>query len=236
MAQWEIETKPYVVRISNSLHLLSVLEKVTAQLPKAPFDHEISLEANLAFHAMLLARSSYVVVDQLFDNTGLLWSEGRMIGVSHLIRSAIEHRAVAHFCLTCIEEYSKSKNISKLQEQISKLTMGAKTPIRLPWGDISSVEAYSVMKFIKLLGQQDQQVSQDYDLLSEGTHTNLMQNSYFVMASKKYDNFSNETFKQHAHELLDKHVSAIERTANGMRIEIPSLFNCSLSMFIGSTS
>lgn len=231
MSSWEIETGRYLPSIVASLESLSEVEQLTQSLPRAPFDFEPELEQSLAYQLMLFGRSAFLVVDQLLDNTELLWSQGRMIGVSHLIRSALEYRAAAHFGLKIISDFSNDLNSDVFSENCARLVSGSKTPVRLPWGDISSVEAFSVIKFIKILEEVEPGVFHDYNLLSEAAHPNFFQNFYFLMASRTYDNFSNEIFKKHAHEIMGQYVESIDRLVSGLKKDLPLIFSLGLKIF-----
>jgi hypothetical protein len=227
---WQIETKPYVPRISVALDRLGRAEKSTKKLPTAPFSVEPTREQHTAYSLVSFARSGAIVVDQLIDNAGLLWSEGRMVGISSLIRFALEYWAAVHFGRKILETYLTDKNIEEAMSKTARLTTSGKTPVRLLWGGLTENKAYSVMSFIDVLSKTHPNAKDDYDFLSEASHPNFLQNFYFIMASRVYDNFSNEVFKKHAHEVMERTIVALERVAEGISVDSEELIDLALPL------
>ena len=178
----------------------------------------------------MFARSGVVAVDQLFDNVGLLWSEGRMVGVSGLIRFSLEYWAAVHFGYCILDAMKSGTDIDEVGRKTARLTFSAKTPVKLPWGGTTTNLAYNVLTFIDNLNKSEPLARPMYDFLCEASHPNFLQNSYFIMASRRYSNFSNESFKTHAHELLEKCVGTMEMTAAGISKNLMQVNGLTLPM------
>jgi hypothetical protein len=145
---WQIETEIYVPRIGKALDLLASPLAECRKLPTAPFSHEPSIEEQLVYSIALFAQNGAMVADQLIDNIGLLWSQGRMVGVSGLARFAVEYWAAVYFGKKILTDYMADKNLEEAVRKGARLTFSAKTPVRLWWGGATANPAYSVMTFI----------------------------------------------------------------------------------------
>ena len=139
-----------------------------------------------------------------------------MVGVSGLVRFSLEYWSAVHFARKILDTYARDKNIEEAFRKAGRLTFSAKTPVKLPWGGVTENVAYNILSLIDELAKEHSTAREDYDLLSEASHPNFLQNTYFVMASRTYDNFSNEAFKAHAHELLGRTVAVIEAVSHGV--------------------
>lgn len=214
--QWQIETAPYIPRISTAIQLLGPACKEFNRIPPGPFSSSLSLEQHIAYSLAMFSRSGLTVVEQLFDNVGLLWSQGRMIGISGMVRFSVEYWGAVAFGKEILMSYTVDKNIESAYRRTARLVYSAKTPVRLPWGGRTENVAYSVMNFIDALTVERPSIRDDYNFLSEASHPNFFQNFYFLMASKTHDNFSNNSFKAHAHEILERTILVMEKVSDGL--------------------
>jgi hypothetical protein len=230
---WQVETGKYLPRLSTLADFVRAEEKRLPKLPTGPFSAEITFEQHVAYQLAAFAKNGLTVVDQLFDNTGLLWSEGRMIGISGLVRFSLEYWAAVFFALKIVRTYLKDGNLDEAARKAGRLAFSAKTPVKLPWGGETVNSAYSVLTLIDALNVERPEVRRQYEFLSEASHPNFLQNTCFIMASRVYDNFSNEAFRSHAHDLLDRTLSALEQSVHGtfehggevMKLTLPLLPN-----------
>jgi hypothetical protein len=115
----------------------------------------------------------------------------------------------------------------------ARLTFSAKTPVALPWGGQTTNQAYNILTFIQKLTNTYGHAEDDYDFLSEGSHPSFLQNTYFIMASKTYDNWSNESFRAHADRILERTISVIEATARGLLIDADTTFKVCTPLLVG---
>jgi hypothetical protein len=184
MGRWEVETDQYIPRISAALDRLKPALDISQQIPPGQFSEPLSTEQNIACHLALFAWNGTIVVDQLLDKVGLLWSQGRMGGVSGLIRFAMEYWAAVYFGLSILNAMQSGLDIQKASEKAARLTFSGKTPVKLPCGGTTINVAYSVLTFIDGLKSVEPQARDFYDFLCEVSHPNFLQNTYFIMASR----------------------------------------------------
>jgi len=213
--RWEIETGKYIPRRAALADHFVAEQRKLEPLPLGPFSTPFTLEDWVAFQLATFAWHGVGVVDHLFDNVRFLWREGRMVGVSGLVRFSVEYWAAIYFGLRIIRTYLQDNNLEEALRKTSRLTQSCKTPVRLPWGGETVDVAYSVSTFVDALSKERSKVRDHYDFLSEASHPNFLQNMYFMMAGRVHDNFSNETFRVYAHEILDKTVTTLEEAVLG---------------------
>ena len=213
--RWEIETGKYIPRMAALADHFIAEQRKLERLPPAPFSTPLTLEHRVAVDLASFAQHGVAAVDQLFDNVRFLWREGRMVGVSGLVRFSVEYWAAIYFGLRIIRTYLQDNNLEEAARKTSRLTQSGKTPVRLPWDGETVDVAYNVKTFVDALAKERSKVSDHYNFLSQASHPNFLQNTYFMMASKVHDNFSNETFRVYAHEILDKTVTILEEAVLG---------------------
>lgn len=227
-SNWKTELREYLPRIANVECTLQPAFEHSKRLPAGPFEIRFSAEQAVAYQLASFSVNGLSVFRQLSENVELLWKEGRMIGVSGLVRFGIEYWAAIRFGLKVIQDLENDGDIKKAQNRTVRLTQSGKTPVSLPWGGLTTEKAYSVQAFIENLGAHEPSVQLSYDFLSEASHPNSLQNAYFLMASRGSDNFSNDVFKKHAHKLLNKTTNALEKTAIGIAHDTKEVLDISL--------
>jgi hypothetical protein len=220
---WQTETEQYLPRISKTQECFAAVDLLMKELPIAPFAKEATREQQVAYSLARFAQNGTIVVRQLLSNVELQWKDGRMIGVCGPIRFSLEYWAAIHFGKQLLLNYLNDKNIERIEHKSARLTFSGKTPVKLPWGGTTEHEAYSVMNFIDALFKSNPHVRDDYNFLSEATHPNFLQNTYYLMAGRGYENFGNEKFKKYAHEILEQTVAILERVALGVASEAEEL-------------
>jgi hypothetical protein len=117
------------------------------------------------------------------------------------------------FALKIHQTYLKDQNLEEARKT-GRLTFSGKTAVKLPWGGETDI-AYSILTLIDALNKERPTVRAASDFLSEASHPNFLQNTYFIMSSRVYDNFSNEALRTHAHEILDRTLSVLEQSVHG---------------------
>jgi hypothetical protein len=171
----------------------------------------------------LFTRSGVSVIDQLLKNVELLWGQGRMVGVSGLVRFSLEYWSAVHFARTILVSYFGDKDLDEGVRKTARLTIGSKTPMRVPWVGHTQHDAYNILTLIDKLSSDVPGTRADYEFLSEASHPNFMQNSLLVMASNVYDNWSNEMLRTHADDLLERTVSVIEKLPLGLSSDVADI-------------
>lgn len=135
-----------------------------------------------------------------------------------------------------LDAYSKDEDLERASYKTARLTFSGKTPVKLPWGGLAENQAYSVLAFVDGLEADQPGRRADYDLLSEASHPNFLQNFYFVIAGRVYDNYSNETFTSHAYQVLDRAIAMLEVFAHGIVDDAEQTFLRPVKTFATSVS
>ena len=213
---WKTETSPYIPRLDSLVKRLERLRDFRTEKSLDPFAGDSSEGQALAVQLIIFSRNGVLIVEQLLGSVLLLWSGGRMVGIPSLVRAALEYWAAVHFACHIFDRYENDKDIKLAFEQCRRLTQGARTPVKVPWGGETDSSSYSVLKFVELLDKSYAGISDAYAVLSEGTHPNHFQNVYFLFASNGHDNFTNDSFRTHAHALLSQVLDAAEMTVDGL--------------------
>ncbi|HVJ39967.1 MAG TPA: hypothetical protein VM639_00660 [Dongiaceae bacterium] len=214
--QWQVETEQYVPRILKALELHEVTLEKYGGFPDVPLSEPPDEKARAILQLALFVLSGIKVVQLILDSLIHRWSIGMLISAPLEIRLIMEYRAAISFGLEIAAQLEDKEKYEKAFERCIRLTTGSKTPILLPWGEMSAVKSFSTMEFVRHLEELDSGVLADYEYLCESSHPNAMQHMYLVMASKTYDNWGNEQFKKHAHEMLDRCVEICMRSVVGL--------------------
>lgn len=214
--RWQVETDRYVPRISAAMDLLDKAQGALATVPRAPLDREPKRKQQVALQMMIFNLGVIRATDQLYDTFGLLWSEGRFVGVSLPIRLAMEFWGALFFGQKVLADFATDGDIERAVERCARLTTGARTPVRLPQGGFTEAPPYSVMEFIRRLDARSGDALATYEFLCEACHPNFLQNFYFFLASQTYDNWANDVFREHTHTLLERTIVAAETIAAGL--------------------
>lgn len=223
-AVWQIETTPYVPRIGAALDVIRPILNSKIGSLIATLHAEATPKQSVALQAMLFGQNAVVVVDQLLDNTGLLWSQGRMVGVSGLIRFALEYWSALHYAKRTLLDLEKDDDVEKAQERCNRLLAGSRTPIALPWGGTTSVASINVLTMIDRLNEAYSGARDLYDYLCEGSHPSFAQNLHFIMASRTYDKHQFEEIKKVSVGVLERTASAVEFIAKGFATDGSDIF------------
>lgn len=222
---WQIETAPYVPRIGAACDEIQPLMNRKLGPPIDRLGGEPTPNQAIALQAMLFGRNAVVVVDQILDNTGLLWSQGRMVGVSGLIRFALEYWSALHYAKRILLDLEKDGDIEKASERCNRLLAGSRTPIALPWGGTTVIASINVLTMVDRLNEAHSGARETYDYLCEASHPSFAQNLHFIMASRVYDKHQFEEIKKVSVDVLERTVSAIEFIAKGFAVDGAELFH-----------
>lgn len=148
-----------------------------------------------------------------------------MVGVTSLVRFSVEYWGALSLMHRTLKNYLKTGSYDVAMSKFERLMLSGKTKVALPWGGETETEPYSVMKFVDELARKDSTIKDDYAFLSEGAHPSFLQNTYFIMASKRYHNFENEKFRAHAHILLERTCAIMEKTSEGIITDAMEIWN-----------
>jgi len=215
----QIDTNQFLPRL---IALLAPLENTADNLrPYAlpgPISREPDLETQLVFQSVMFANTSVRVSESWLVHTIALWKEGRMTGVTPLIRLLLEYWGAVCVNNDILRQAIIKRDFDGAAPKSMRLTTGARSPVKLPWGGETNEKSIHVMDFVRRAGEEDKNAVGDYDFLCEACHPSFVQHFYFYIASKTYDDGSvpAENAMKHVESLLDQTAKACERAVLGI--------------------
>ena len=76
-----------------------------------------------------------------------------MVGVSGLIRFALEYWAAVHFGYDILVDMKSGLDAHEAGLMTARLTFSARTPVNLPWGGRTTNQAYNVLTLLDKLNK-----------------------------------------------------------------------------------
>lgn len=216
---WIGETSGYLPRIDTAIQLDKELEGVIrknwlAQHCPGP---EVSEASSIAIRIVLYANNLFSISFQSFPELKSLWASGQFVLVPLVTRYIYECWGAMHYARKTLQRLIAEGNIERETQRVNRLTFGARSEVKLPFGGNAEEQSINVLTFIQSLSDVNSSSEEKYAFLSEACHPNMFQSSYFQMAGPPLSNWENEKFKSHAHELLEKTVVIIEDMCNGIQ-------------------
>ncbi|MBU0580209.1 MAG: hypothetical protein KKA19_03440 [Candidatus Margulisbacteria bacterium] len=80
-----------------------------------------------------------------------MWEEDLLINTSLLVRFVFEVWAAAHYANKVIIDMKKTKNIKKALKNVNSLLLGARSPVKLPFGGDTKEKSIHINDFIRSL-------------------------------------------------------------------------------------
>ena len=221
---WIAETRQYVPRLEALPNLVAEASSVLSSLgvtgpmkdPNAP------VRTILLIQLVLFCTGCLRVAYDLTKSAELLFREGRITSASLQLRLLLEYWGAVALASTLCDRVRDANNLEdaatleELVNPISRLIGGSRIPVKLPRGGETSVKSFNVMNFIQHLEKCEPGAEQNYEFLCETCHPSYVQQSYLWMAGREGDNWTNDAFREHAHTLLERIVSAGESAAVGL--------------------
>jgi hypothetical protein len=216
LSTWQDETARYLPRVD---FLGAPLRPVLAAydgLPLGSLDYQPGVRAHVSMRVVLFNFGAIYIADQLVRAIRRQWEEGMFVGVTLPVRLIFEHWGALTFAREIVRELSSKEDPARAAERCERLTAGSRVPIRGFGGALTAVRSYSVFEFVRLLDEHAPGSLDMYEFLCEACHPGFIQQTYFFMASQAGDNWSNDAFKAHAHQLLDRTLTAAQDAVAGI--------------------
>jgi hypothetical protein len=148
-----------------------------------------------------------------------LWVSGLFVVVPLNARFVLESWGGIHYAKRTLERLIREGDVEKAENKANRLTFGARSEVHLPFGGMATENSINILTFIDELHDVKDDARDLYDFLSEASHPNLFQNSYFLLAGPPLANWTNEKFRTHVHTLLDKTVSGLQSSISGIQAD-----------------
>lgn len=221
-AQWKSETGRYLERLTEVAERLSVPGDLLKEMPAAPFEGappEPSRRAWLLCAASLEALGS---ARDLANGTVLEWRSGLILNAAMLIRSLFELWSFSH--------YGRAELLvaPSTDSRLEQLWLGSSSHVTLPGGGKSDTVPIGIRQYVERLKSSFPTAGDDYAFLCDAAHPTLLQHKYLRMAGSSEGNWSNELYRTHAHEILERLVKIAEDAGRGITDDAIAVLTASL--------
>jgi hypothetical protein len=215
--RWSRETEPYRDRVGKLYDVLDLLTPAFKWLPPSPLSYRPSTIGDMKYQLCILTIGTSRSAQELLSSVAILSVTGRFLATSVCVRLLVE--------LWGVLAYAESKVLGKLEEpadvataneRLVKLLHGSKSRVPSFRGDMDRVPVINVMESVRAADALSPGVLQTYDFLCDAAHPTYTQHGYLLFSGSDYDNWSNEVFARHAHEVLNKTVTAAELAILGL--------------------
>ncbi len=217
--RWKVETEPYLPDLRLLAKELSVPATLTSEMPPAPFPTEPPESARYSFLLCAACLNALASANELADGIIGSWERGRFLNSAVLTRSLFELWGFAH--------YGRAKllrgNSGLPGGELERFWFGSSSNVSLPWGGNSNTPPIGVRQYIQHLDTDFENAGEDYAFLCDAAHPTMLQHFYLLMAGPLQDNWSNDTFRAHGHDLLRRLARIARRACTGMRDDITTV-------------
>jgi hypothetical protein len=229
---WFEETSPYLPRLIVAKGIADELRSSFAKRPGVFFTTKnptpgASVAIRLGVYANNIFSTSLLVSCEIENQ----WRRGQFVLVPLSSRFLIESWGAVHFARTTLDRLIKDSDVQREENRVSRLTFGSRldkqSEVELPFidGGSTSFQSFNVMCFIDSLSELGSEPREAYNFLSEASHPNFIQSSYFQLAGPPLPNWKNESYKFHGHQLLERTVKAIELATSGIQSDIAHILD-----------
>ncbi len=220
---WQTEICGYIPRLQMLPHQIQEAASLLNTLGlTAPMNPTENVRRTILNQLILFNIGSLRVALDLAEAADFLFSIGKITSACLQIRLLFELWGSVDFGSTICGRVCEATDLRDavtlegISAPISKLISGSRFQVTLPRGGETDVRSYNVMKFIDHLDKCEPGNAKIYDFLCEACHPSFVQQSYFWMAGSKGDNWTNQAFRRHAHELLEQLIAAAEKATAGL--------------------
>lgn len=223
---WREETCIYISRLDSAIEVSEKLRNsFNTYWPGCFFStlnpsNSVRVAIRLGVYANNIFSTSLLVSRELRNQ----WKKGIFVLVPLSSRFFIENWGAVHFARTTLDRLINEKVVEREESRVERLTFGSRldkqSEIQLPFGGVTNSQSFNVMNFIDSLKDVSEESIEDYNFLSEASHPNFIQSTYFQLAGPPLSNWANDAYKTHGHQLLERTVRAIERAASGIQSDM----------------
>lgn len=220
--QWKSETGRYLDRLTHVVDELSVPADLVNEMPSAPFESAPSEASRLSWLLCAASLEALISAREIAGGVVLEWRTGLILNAAILIRSLFELWSFSHYGRA--ELLSAPPSDSRLE----RLWFGSSSNVKLPWGGKSDAVPIGIRQYVERLKSDFSNAGEDYSFLCDAAHPTLLQHKYLRMAGLNEGNWSNEGFRTHAHEILERLVKIAEHASSGIRGDVITVLTESL--------
>jgi len=229
MEPWQKETSRYDDRLAQVGRWRPDLSSLVQRLPSVPLNYSPSPEGLVALQlALFVLLGCLASADESVAAFLHLWRGGLFTTISLPARFIFELWGGAHFGLETIVRMHESGQVDTASGRSHRLLTGARSEVVLPWGRVADAKAIHIMDFVRTLDDIYPQARSTYGFLCESCHPSFTMLSYWSLAGPRAQNWTNERFRDHAHNLLTRTLEAVERALEGIAVDTTRTLQLSL--------
>jgi hypothetical protein len=181
---WRAEIAQYLPRLESATAVdPAVAAALSSSLPGVFWpDVEPPRAAAIASRLVNYAVNLFGVARQVRAIAREQWLSGLLVIVPLTTRFVFESWGAVHFARLTLSRLIQKGDLEREEERTDRLTFGSRSEVRLPWGGVASGQSFNVLDFVRGLTDERSDAEDLYNFLSEASHPNFLQNSYFQMA------------------------------------------------------
>lgn len=223
---WREETGIYLKRLNDALTISDEWGgSFKKYWPGCFFStHDPTNSAAIALRLGIYATNIFSTSLQASGEIENQWGKGIFVLVPLSARFLLESWGSVHFSRITLTRLIEHNDIEREENRVNRLTHGSildkESKVVLPFGGETDTQSFNVMNFIDSLSDVGDQPKIFYNFLCEACHPNFVQSSYFQLAGPTLPNWSNDSYKELGHQVLEKTVKAIEFASSGIQSDI----------------
>ena len=220
--RWQEETSRYIPRLEAAIDISAELKYAIKTywpgcfFPTRKPSRGASVAIKLGVYTNNVFSTSLLISRAIVNQ----WRSGLFVLVPLSNRFVIESWGAIHFARRTLDRLIQYNDVEREENRVNRLTFGSRSDVQLPWGGLSNETSFNVTTFIESLSDVNNQAEEFYNFLSEACHPNFIQSMYFQMAGPPLANWNNDNYKEHAHKLLNKTVTALGASMSGIHADV----------------
>jgi hypothetical protein len=216
MELWKEETSRYIERLAHVAEWRPDLSNLVERLPDIPLSYDPSPHGNVAILLSMFVLGCTNFADQAITAFLKLWGNGLFATISLPARLMYELWGATHHARHTIEEMHNSSEVHTPLAKTRRLLLGVRSEVQFPWGGISDETSIHVMDFVRSLADAYPQAEETYAFLCESCHPSYLRLTTWSLAGPPLQNWTNEKFREHGHNLIDRTLEAVEQALQGI--------------------
>lgn len=216
MEPWEEETSRYRKRLAQVENWKPALSSLIERLPDIPLSYIPSTQGSIAIQLSLFVLGCMTFADQATTAFLTLWRNGIFTTISLPARLLYELWGATHFAGQTLAQMQASGEVEQALAKTRRLLLGVRSEVQLPWGGFSDETSIHVMDFVRSLADIYPQAEETYDFLCESCHPSYLRLTTWSLAGPPLQNWTNEKFREHGHNLIDRTLEAVEQALQGI--------------------
>ena len=229
MELWEKETSQYQKRLAQIENWSPNLSSLIKRLPDIPLDYTPSTEGLVAINLSMFVLGCMTFTDQAVKTLLTLWRNAMLTTISLPARLVYELWGAVHFAGQTLTQMQDPSKIEQTLRRTQRLTIGARSEVKLPWGGTTEERSIHVMDFVRSLTDAYPQAEDTYAFLCESCHPSYLRLTIWSLTGRPLSNWTNKKFRETAHDLIEHTLQAVEQALEGIALDTTKTLILALS-------